>query len=136
MTRLRSAARPVRQIKERPLKFLYSYWRYASVSNGVAPVAKMRPELMTVAFPTVAFIDREPFNGRHVRIRAAGRDAIRLKGRSGVDERLIDGAMASGKPSYQRVTGMKGGRKVAYSRLILPLSSKGCCCDTVLIATA
>jgi hypothetical protein len=136
MARLRTAARPVRHIKERPLKFLYSYWRYASHDIGLAPVDKMRPELLTVAFPSVAFIDREPFNGRHIRVRAAGRDAIRLKGREAASEKVIGSAMASGKPSYQRVTGRRGGRKVAYSRLILPLSSNGCCCDALLVATA
>ncbi len=120
-----------RTIRERPLKFLYSYWR-ASARGKLTPVTKMKPALLTTAFPEVAFVDLTKNKGKNVRLRCAGRDAASLK--TG-QKREMGAAINAGKPQYQRVTAKKDGGTVAFSRLLLPLSESGAKCDALLIAT-
>jgi hypothetical protein len=132
MDRVADTFRPKR-IEERSLRFLYSFWRYVSAERGFAHVAKMRPELLTVAFPGVAFVDNAAAPGSRLRLRCAGREAIRLKNGAA---RELGAAMAHGKPQYRKFTRRRDGRTVTFGRLLLPLSRGGRKCDSLLVAVA
>src|SRR5688572_26216922 len=123
----------VKRIEERPLRFLYSFWRYVSDERGFARLANMRPELLTVAFPGVAFVDGAATAGAPVRLRCAGREALGLE--HGAD-REFGAAMAKGKPQYRKFTRRENGSTVTFGRLLLPLSRGGRRCDALLVAIA
>jgi hypothetical protein len=129
MDRVAKSFQPKR-IQERPLRFLYSFWRYASDDRGFARVASMRPELLTVAFPGVAFVDGP---SHRLRLRCGGRDAIRLENGA---HRELGSAMDRGKPQYRKFTRQRNGSKTTFGRLLLPLSRGGRKCDTLLVAIA
>ncbi len=133
MPRQQSAEKSIsRTIQERPLRFLYSFWR-ASTKGKVTRVAKMKPALLTTAFPETTFVDLTRNKGKNVKLRHAGRDALSLKKGQ---KRKLGAAINAGKTPYERVTEKHGGDLVAFSRLLLPLSDSGSRNYAMLVATA
>ena len=145
---MRSIECPLDAVAAEPLQLLLGYWRELAGDGRFARFAELRPERFAQALTHVAVIERVPEADGKLRIRLCGGD-IENRETGYVRGGLLDAitpawyrdhllaayrdAMARAVPIHQRVEVEAGGRKCAYTRLILPLSSDGAACDMLIV---
>ncbi|MGH7005012.1 MAG: PAS domain-containing protein [Alphaproteobacteria bacterium] len=147
--RLRAVERSLDTIEEKPLAQLYAYWREAAAGRPFPLNVELRPERFAAALQHIGIIERAETPRAGLRIRLCGSDIENkdfgiTRGAYIEDAQPpwyrdhlapeIEAAMARVAPVYQRVETEMDEQKVAFARLLLPLTGDGRGGDMLLVA--
>jgi hypothetical protein len=149
--RIEATRRPIAECEPAVLRDLYDYWDRARGGQPWLRHADLRPWEFARALPHIALIDRAPPGGEGMRIRLVGEE-IRNERFGYVRGNLVENvsvvlwyrdhlvaryreAFAEAAPSFESVRVFHEFKRLAYTRLILPLTSDGSAADILMVAT-